>query len=55
MPTKHLRVTVNIRPDELNHLRSQANPGESDSNLIRRLVRLKPLRHGGHRLPKEKK
>ncbi len=55
MPTKHLRVTVNIRPDELDHLRSKANPGESDSNLLRRLVRLNPLKHGGHKLPKEKK
>lgn len=55
MPTNNFRVTVNLDPAELYELRKQARESESDSNLIRRLLKLRPLTHGGSRAAKTKK
>lgn len=54
MPTNNPRTTIVWKDaDELEGLRKKAIKGESDSNLIRRLLKLKPLSHGGVRKTKK--
>ena len=49
MPTSNPQVKVTLTIKELERLRKQAKEGETDSNLIRRKLGLKPLKHGGKR------
>jgi hypothetical protein len=49
MPTTNPQLKVTLLPEELERLRKQAKEGESHSNLVRRKLKLKPLKQGGAR------
>lgn len=46
MPTSNPQIKLTVTHGELAQLRARSIDGESDSNLIRRLLKLKPLKQG---------
>jgi hypothetical protein len=46
MPSIHPRISLTLTAEELQRLRRDARDKESDSNLIRRKLKLKPLKQG---------
>ncbi len=49
MPTTNPQIKVTLRKLELAHLRSQARDRESDSNLVRRKLKLPALIQGARK------
>lgn len=55
MPTQLLRKKVTLTGDEWRIKTRDRQASESDSNLLRRKLKLKPLKQGGAREPKPSK